>query len=214
MEISVLTLVLILVACAAIGFQETGTPFGLVFPTASTIGIVTAAVPSQSLAFVWAAIVFGAVIGHSVAVFLGRRAPESIVNTVRQRVPKLVSGINRYGAAILVVTRFVPVLRTIAPSALGCLAAPPLRNVVPFSFAGACLWSAVLVSGGKAITEAMIATGLSRTDVVACTFGLAAAGLTVASFTLLRHRLSGTATGRTPVAGKVVPCKKLAAEMR
>lgn len=188
MGISTFTLVGTLLACAIIGFQETGTPFGLVFPTATAIGLVAATVPTEMLVFVWASIVLGAVVGDCVAVSLGRRVPDRVATILSRRSPRLAAGIARHGAAILLLTRFVPVVRTLAPSALGCLGAPTLRNVVLFSAAGASLWSAALVGGGKVVTDLLLVAGFNPADVVRCMLGLAAMGLLVAAGTHTRRQ--------------------------
>lgn len=190
MEFEIFPLALVLLACGVIGIQETGTPLGLVFPTASTIGVVTAAIPSYALVFAWAALVCGAVVGDCVAVTWGRRTPERAANMVRRHSPRLAAGIDRYGVTVLLFTRFVPVLRTIAPAGLGSLRGPSLRTVIPFSAAGACVWSAALLAGGKVVTEVLSTTGLDRAEVLACTLGFAAAGLFVVAVAhTRRHRV-------------------------
>ncbi len=198
MGISTFTLVGTLLACAIIGFQETGTPFGLVFPTTTAIGLVSTTVPSELLVFIWLAMVSGAIVGDCVAVTLGRKAPDRVANVLRLRSPRLAAGVARHGAAILLLTRFVPVVRTIAPTTLGCLGTSNVRQVIPFSAAGASLWSAALLGGGKVATEFLLAAGLSRAQVVMCVLVVAATGLVALAVAQARQRFDSRPSDRGP----------------
>ena len=138
-------------------FAETGfviTPFlpgdSLLFG----VGALAAADPGDSLGIGWIypLLVAAAVGGNSLNYAIGRRLGQRAFSG-RYRLFKLEylqrteAYFRRYGAATVVVSRFVPIVRTFAPFVAGIGRMPWLRFEA-FNLAGAACWVALFLFGG------------------------------------------------------------------
>ncbi|GAA5514573.1 putative membrane protein Rv0364 [Deinococcus carri] len=131
----------------AIIFAETGLLLGFFLPGDSLL--ITAGVLARQgslhLPGVMLAVVLGAIIGDSTGYLLGRRYGPGVFSRQDSRffrpeyVTRTQGFFGRYGGLALMLARFVPVVRTVAPTMAGVGGLPYLRFLT-FSVLGALLW--------------------------------------------------------------------------
>ncbi|MFC4244965.1 DedA family protein [Gryllotalpicola reticulitermitis] len=120
-----------LLLVAAIIFAETGLLIGFVFP-GDTLLLISGVLSAPAvLAFHWHVywvalfIAIGAFVGGELGYFIGRKAGPPIFERresglfSKENVERTNSFFGRFGAAAVIVARFVPVVRTFAPVAAG-----------------------------------------------------------------------------------------------
>lgn len=149
-----------LAAVALIVFAETGlvvTPFlpgdSLLF----VMGMVGAAAgidPWLTVAVLWAA----AVAGDAVNFEVGRHAAPRVLGWLQgrwlrpQHVQATEAYFERFGRVTIVIARFVPVVRTLAPFLAGA-ARMPYRAFAAFNIVGGGLWVGSLVVAGRLLGD-------------------------------------------------------------
>ncbi|EYB68568.1 dedA protein [Deinococcus phoenicis] len=131
----------------AMVFAETGLLLGFFLPGDSLL--ITAGVLAQQgslrLAGVMLAVILGAIIGDSTGYLIGRRYGPTVFKRQNSRffrpeyVERTQAFFGRYGGLALILARFVPVVRTVAPTMAGVGRMPYLR-FLSYSVAGGLLW--------------------------------------------------------------------------
>lgn len=134
----------------AIVFAETGLLVGFFLPGDSlliTAGLLSATEGVLSLPLVILACTSAAIIGDSVGYLIGAKAGPRIFNRPDSRwlkpehVERAHAYFERYGAKTLVIARFVPIVRTFAPTMAG-VARMSYRTFITYNVAGGVLWGA------------------------------------------------------------------------
>ncbi|MGB6452475.1 MAG: VTT domain-containing protein [Steroidobacteraceae bacterium] len=141
----------------AVIFAETGlvvTPFlpgdSLLFAT----GALAAADASHTLTapFIWALLAAAAVLGNTVNYAAGRIVgPRAFTGRYRllrvEHLHRTEDFFKRYGGMTVVLTRFVPIIRTVAPFVAGVGRMPYARFQV-YNVVGGLAWTALFIWGG------------------------------------------------------------------
>lgn len=140
---------------AAIVFAETGfvvTPFlpgdSLLFLTGAAIAAAGFSVHGAVLVLVLAAI-----LGNTLNFTIGRTAAHWLLPRItgtwlrQSHIDQTQAYFARWGGATIVVSRFVPIVRTVAPFLAGA-GDMPVRRFVLFNVVGGVLWVAVFVYAG------------------------------------------------------------------
>ncbi|WP_019012017.1 DedA family protein [Deinococcus aquatilis] len=131
----------------AIVFAETGLLAGFFLPGDSLL-ITAGIVAQQGSLNLWgamAAIVAGAVLGDTVGYLIGRRYGPAVFARQNSRVfrPEFVTRtqayFEKYGKFAVVVARFIPVARTVAPTLAG-VGHMPYGTFLAYNLIGAVLW--------------------------------------------------------------------------
>lgn len=129
-------------------FAETGLLVGFFLPGDTlllTAGIL-AAQGTVKLPWVMLACGLGALIGDSLGYFLGHRFGPLVFNRPENRFldPKHVDRANaffrKYGAVSFIIARFIPVVRTVAPTLAG-VSRIPYRVFLTYSIVAATIWA-------------------------------------------------------------------------
>ncbi|MCS7162157.1 MAG: DedA family protein [Bacteroidia bacterium] len=138
-------------------FAETGLLIGVIFPGDSllfTTGLLTAGqVIDLPVGVVIGGISAAAFLGDQSGYWIGWRTGRTLFRRPRSLLfrPEYVEATrrfyHRYGAWVLVVGKFLPVIRTFAPLLAGVIQMPYWKYL-GVSLTGAILWPAVLVSAG------------------------------------------------------------------
>ena len=149
-----------LAAVALIVFAETGlvvTPFlpgdSLLFVT-GMVGATAGIDPVLTVVVLWAA----AVAGDAVNFEVGRHAAPKVLSWLQgrwlrpQHLQATEDYFARYGRATIVIARFVPVVRTLAPFLAGA-AHMRYRAFAAFNVAGGGLWVGTLVLAGRLLGD-------------------------------------------------------------
>lgn len=130
----------------AVVFAETAVLLGVVLPgeTAAIVAGVLASQHQISLQFVIPLVVVAAAAGdstgYSLGRFLGRRLLETrLLRRRKPQVEKAAGTLRRRGWAIIVISRFLPFLRTVTPAAAG-VSRMSYLSFVGASLAGCVLW--------------------------------------------------------------------------
>lgn len=142
---------------AAVVFAETGLLIGLLFPGDSllfTAGLLTAVKVIQlPVGIVIGIIGVAAFLGDQSGYWIGWRAGQAFFNRPKSLIfrPEYVhmtrNFYQRYGAAVLILGKFLPIIRTFAPLLAGVIQMP-YQKFIGVSAIGSLLWPLVLVSGG------------------------------------------------------------------
>ncbi|GBF04535.1 dedA protein [Deinococcus aerius] len=132
----------------AIVFAESGLLIGFFLPGDSLL--ITAGILAQQgslhLAGVMLAVALGAVIGDSTGYFIGRRFGPAVFSRPDSRlfrpeyVERTQAFFERYGALSLILARFVPVVRTVAPTLAG-VGKMPYARFLTYNVVGGLLWA-------------------------------------------------------------------------
>jgi membrane-associated protein len=138
---------------AGIVFLETGCVI-LPFLPGDSLLFATGAFVSAgdtALAVAMLAIASAAVLGDGANYLIGRSAVGPFLIRKGWVQPRHLergrAWFDRYGASTIIVGRFIPVVRTVAPFLAG-LTAMPSRRFALYNLAGACLWSGSLLLAG------------------------------------------------------------------
>jgi membrane-associated protein len=135
-------------------FLETGivvTPFlpgdSLLF-AAGALSATTALDPVILFGLLTTAAVVGDAVNYWIGARVGTRLFDGRIKYLRQSHLELTHRFyEEYGARTIVIARFVPIVRTVAPFVAGC-GAMTYRKFVFYNVAGAVLWVGLLVFGG------------------------------------------------------------------
>jgi membrane-associated protein len=138
---------------AIVVFCETGlvvTPFlpgdSLLFAAGAFAGS-----GDLDLALLWFVMVCAAVLGNTVNYWVGRTVGTRVVRSGRlikqSHLDKTHAFYERYGAMTIVLTRFVPIVRTIAPFVAG-VGTMTFPRFMAYNIGGGVLWVTVCVMGG------------------------------------------------------------------
>lgn len=136
-----------------ITFAESGLLLGFFLPGDSLL--LTAGILAQQgklhLAGIMAAAALGAVIGDSTGYFIGRRFGPAVFSRQNSRffrpeyVERTEAFFKKHGGVSLILARFVPVVRTVAPTFAG-VGRMPYLHFLAYNVVGGVLW-AVIVPG-------------------------------------------------------------------
>ncbi|MCL2515721.1 MAG: VTT domain-containing protein [Microbacteriaceae bacterium] len=151
----------LLVVCAII-FAETGLLIGFIFP-GDTLLLISGVLSAPAVvAFHWSVhwvalfIALAAFLGGEVGYLIGRKAGPAVFERresgvfSKENVTRTNAFFTRFGAAAVIVARFVPVVRTFAPVAAG-VGRMPYRKYSLYNAIGALLWGAGIVYLGYAL---------------------------------------------------------------
>jgi membrane-associated protein len=140
---------------AAIVFAETGLVVLPLLPGDSLLFLTGAAIAAAGFSVhgAVAVLVIAAIVGNTVNFTVGRTAAHWLLPRLRGRWLKPAhldmtqAYFARWGGATIVVSRFVPIVRTIAPFLAGA-GEMPVRRFVAFNVLGGLLWVALFVYAG------------------------------------------------------------------
>jgi membrane-associated protein len=178
----------------ALAFLETGAFIGLLVPgeTAIVVGGVVAERGEVALPALIALVWLAALGGDIVSFLLGRRFGQPFLDAHGQRVrirPEQVARaerlFDRHGGKMLVVGRFVGLLRALTPFVAGA-SRFPLRRFLPYAAAGTLAWSVTFTLIGYGFSESFEAAGRDATR--AALAGALTAGAVFLLVAFLRSR--------------------------
>ncbi|MEN3040889.1 MAG: VTT domain-containing protein [Bacteroidia bacterium] len=142
---------------AAVVFAETGLLIGIIFPGDSllfTAGLLTAVrVIHLPIEAVIAVIAGAACLGDQSGYWIGWRAGKAFFNRPKsfffrpEYVELTRNFYKKYGAAILILGKFLPIVRTFAPLLAGVIQLP-YHKFLSMSIIGSVAWPLVLVTSG------------------------------------------------------------------
>lgn len=131
-------------------FAETGLFIGFFLPGDSllvTAGFVAATTDALDVTQVIVALSIAAIVGDAVGYFIGKAAGHALYDRPdsrffkREHLLKTRAFYDKYGAATIVLARFVPIVRTFAPAVAG-VAGMQYRKFVLYNIAGGIGWVA------------------------------------------------------------------------
>ncbi|MFT4262607.1 MAG: DedA family protein [Nocardioides sp.] len=184
-------------AGAAAALVEALPGAGAVLPGEVTISALSGTMASADRLWLLLAVIAGAAVGDQVDYWLGRRlgprlADSRVVRRIgRQHWDRGVSLVRRRGVIAIVLSRVVPMVRTLVPAAAGAARMSHLRFTLA-SLTGCALWSIAWVFAGAT------AAGLARTPLLP----IVLLCLVAAASWLLYRRVSGRMR-RNPRSGAV-----------
>ena len=166
-----------LAAVAIVIFAETGLVVAPFLPGDSLLFLTGTVVAANGLNVHATVIVLtlAAILGDALNFAIGRRAAPMVIARLRGRwlrqshLDATHRYFDRFGSSTVVIARFVPVVRTLAPFLAGAGSMPYLRFAM-FNVAGAVLWVALLVYAGAFLG----AQALVRDHLSAITMGIVA----------------------------------------
>ena len=166
-----------LAAVAIVIFAETGLVVAPFLPGDSLLFLTGTVVAANGLNVHVTVLVLtlAAVLGDALNFAIGRRAAPMVIARLRGRwlrqshLDATHRYFDRFGSSTVVIARFVPVVRTLAPFLAGAGSMPYLRFAM-FNVAGAVLWVALLVYAGAFLG----AQALVRDHLSAITTGIVA----------------------------------------
>lgn len=166
-----------LAAVAVVIFAETGLVVAPFLPGDSLLFLTGTVVAANGLNVHVTVLVLtcSAVLGDALNFAIGRRAAPMVIARLRGRwlrqshLDATHRYFDRFGSSTVVIARFVPVVRTLAPFLAGAGSMPYLRFAM-FNVAGAVLWVALLVYAGAFLG----AQALVRDHLSAITMGIVA----------------------------------------
>ena len=191
-------------------FAETGLLVGFFLPgdTLLITGGLLAAQGTVKLPFVMLACGLGALVGDSVGYFLGHRFGPLVFSRPENRFldPKYIGRANtyfkKYGAISFIIARFIPIVRTIAPTLAG-VARVPYKVFLVYSVAAAAIWAIGLPMLGFYLGQLFGAERLEKYLYFIIGFGLivSVVGTGLEFFRSRRHAAKrvAPATVQTPV---------------
>lgn len=145
---------LVLLVAGGASAVESGLGVGMVFPGEAGVLILgTTATGVVRFALMFLVVGLCASIGDHVGYWLGRRFGTRLRNTrVVRRLgvahwDRAMDALHRHGGTAVVLTRLVPVVRTLSPPAAGA-SGLPYRRFLPASIAAGLLWAGVYVGAG------------------------------------------------------------------
>lgn len=158
-----------LAAVAVVIFAETGLVVAPFLPGDSLLFLTGTVVAANGLNVHVTVLVLtcSAVLGDALNFAIGRRAAPMVIARLRGRwlrqshLDATHRYFDRFGSSTVVIARFVPVVRTLAPFLAGAGSMPYLRFAM-FNVAGAVLWVALLVYAGAFLgAQALVRDHLS-----------------------------------------------------
>ena len=158
-----------LAAVAVVIFAETGLVVAPFLPGDSLLFLTGTVVAANGLNVHVTVLVLtlAAVLGDALNFAIGRRAAPMVIARLRGRwlrqshLDATHRYFERFGSSTVVIARFVPVVRTLAPFLAGAGKMPYLRFAM-FNVAGAVLWVALLVYAGAFLgAQALVRDHLS-----------------------------------------------------
>jgi membrane-associated protein len=158
-----------LAAVAVVIFAETGLVVAPFLPGDSLLFLTGTVVAANGLNVHVTVLVLtlAAVLGDALNFAIGRRAAPIVIARLRGRwlrqshLDATHRYFDRFGSSTVVIARFVPVVRTLAPFLAGAGKMPYLRFAM-FNVAGAVLWVALLVYAGAFLgAQALVRDHLS-----------------------------------------------------
>lgn len=189
----------LLVICGFV-LAETGLLVGVALPGDTLLllaGILTAAgVIRIPIAATWLAAAAAAVVGDQLGFLIGRRGGRALLVRLRRRrttaamVDSTDAFFSRFGRLAIVLARFVPIVRTIAPMSAGIFRMP-YRRFVLVNVASAFVWCTVMVLGGYGVGFIPGAAVLVQTWIDPILIGCAAAAGLAAFLHLRRGKRPG-----------------------
>jgi membrane-associated protein len=118
---------------------------------AAAADVATAGAYRLNVVLVFIVIFLGAVLGNIVNYFIGYTFGEKILThskIIKQKhLDKTHKAFEKYGIQAIIVSRFVPIVRTIAPFVAG-IGKMSRKKFLLYNFVGGFLWSAILVFSG------------------------------------------------------------------
>lgn len=162
-----------LAAVAVVIFVETGLVVAPFLPGDSLLFLTGTVVAANGLNVHVTVLVLtlAAVLGDALNFAIGRRAAPMVIARLRGRwlrqshLDAAHRYFERFGSSTVVIARFVPVVRTLAPFLAGAGKMPHLRFAM-FNVAGAVLWVALLVYAGAFLgAQALVRDHLSAITV-------------------------------------------------
>ena len=191
-------------------FAETGLLVGFFLP-GDTLLITAGLLAAQDLVklpLVMLACGLGALVGDSVGYFLGHRFGPLVFSRPENRFldPKHIERANtyfkKYGAISFIIARFIPIVRTIAPTLAG-VARVPYKVFLVYSVAAAAIWAIGLPMLGFYLGQLFGAERLEKYLYFIIGFGLVVSvvGAGLEFFRSRRHAAKrvAPATVQTPV---------------
>lgn len=186
-----------LAAVAVVIFAETGLVVAPFLPGDSLLFLTGTVVAANGLNVHVTVLVLtlAAVLGDALNFAIGRHAAPMVVARLRGRwlrqshLDATHSYFERFGASTVVIARFIPVVRTLAPFLAGAGSMPYLRFAM-FNVAGAVLWVALLVYAGAFLGS----QALVRDHVSAITIAFVALPMLPVLFTGVRALRSSRTT--------------------
>jgi len=155
------SLPLLLAAGAILAFVESALGVGLLFPCEATItGLAIATTGLERVWLLGAAVAIGAVVGDHAGYLMGRRYGDRLRTT--RLIGRLGVGrwdlateqLRRHGMLAVLVSRLLPVVRTVMPAVAGVARLGYLRFLVA-SMLGAALWAGLWVGLGSSARALM-----------------------------------------------------------
>jgi membrane-associated protein len=143
---------------AALAFAESLLGVGILLPGELAITGTAAVVGGSSLPWLGLAVVLGATLGDQLNFWLGRRlGPRLAQSRLVRRVGRAhwdrgVDLVHRHGARAVLVSRLIPVVRTVVPGVAGVAG----LSALPFaaaSLAGSLLWASLWIGAGGLATD-------------------------------------------------------------
>lgn len=188
-----------LAAVAVVIFVETGLVVAPFLPGDSLLFLTGTVVAANGLNVHVTVLVLtlAAVLGDALNFAIGRRAAPMVIARLRGRwlrqshLDATHRYFDRFGSSTVVIARFVPVVRTLAPFLAGAGSMPYLRFAM-FNVAGAVLWVALLVYAGAFLG----AQALVRDHLSAITMGIVALSMLPILVTGTRALLARRAMAR------------------
>jgi membrane protein DedA with SNARE-associated domain len=148
---------LTLVLGFSLAFAESGLGLGMVVPGETGVVVLAAMMPgSAALATLGLVVTAGASAGDHVGYLLGRRYGDRLRETRvvtrlgRRHYDRAADLMQRRGGAAVLLTRLVPIVRTLTPAAAGA-SGLPYRRFLPASIAGSAVWASAYVGGGSLV---------------------------------------------------------------
>lgn len=188
-----------LAAVAVVIFAETGLVVAPFLPGDSLLFLTGTVVAANGLNVHVTVLVLtlAAVLGDALNFAIGRRAAPMVIARLRGRwlrqshLDATHRYFERFGSSTVVIARFVPVVRTLAPFLAGAGKMPYLRFAM-FNVAGAVLWVALLVYAGAFLG----AQALVRDHLSAITMAIVALSMLPILVTCTRALLARRAMAR------------------
>jgi membrane-associated protein len=158
-------LLLTLALGCGLAFAESGLGLGIVLPGETAVVVLAATMGSPAqMVLLGVAVMLGATSGDHVGYLLGRRYGDALRQTAVVRrlgvrhYDRATDLLRRRGGLAVLLTRLVPVVRTLTPAAAGA-SGLAYRRFAPASLAGSATWSAAYVGGGSAVAGLAALTG-------------------------------------------------------
>jgi membrane-associated protein len=140
-----------------LAFAESGLGLGMVLPGETAVVVLAATMRSTpEMIALGLAVMVGASLGDHVGYFLGRRYGDSLRETRavrrlgRHHYDRATDLLRRRGGTAVLMTRLVPIVRTLTPAAAGA-SGLEYRRFATASLAGSALWSGAYVGGGSVV---------------------------------------------------------------